>query len=610
MFACKNTIISPHLIACLLILFSVLLCLPYAHAQQEIKDEDSGENRRIDRLGEVSADEWEMDLALPAAAPVAPTNGDVAVLPDAAQNEELQQLLSSLAANLSSSTVLAQLNTLLTDVVAQANALMDNGSIDEAEQLLTVIRSIDPDLGGLKPAQKRLVVLREASDLVETGNIALEAGHVIEPENDNALYYFNQAKLKDPNNTSVQLGLVRVQDALILRANDSAQELDFELAAEWLEEASAVREDQSLVDDSKAQLAAFMNMRADDLENKVMQAMDAGKFSLADFNIIDLIALGGQEDRVQKLRARLKEARFYGGFEPGQIISDSFLESAGKAPDIIVIPSGSFLMGSGGRMGDAFSNEQPRHRVTIARGFGMGVTEVSVEQFSLFIERSGYRTAAERAGNSTIYDEAAGRLSKRNGINWQYDYQGKKAKPDEPVLHVNLFDARAYVQWLAVETGKRYRLPSEAEYEYVARVAGRGTYWWGEGSPGKVVENLTGSRDKSKSKRRWTTPFKKYGDGYWGPAPVGSLEDNELIHPMGVYDIAGNVSEWVEDCWHPNYVKAPVNGTAWVNPGCKRTVARGGYWASAPDHSRAAFRISAKPETLGPVVGIRIARDL
>ena len=367
MFACKNTIISPHLIACLLVLFSVLLCLPYAHAQQEIKDEDSGENRRIDRLGEVSADEWEMDLALPAAAPVAPTNGDVAVLPDAAQNEELQQLLSSLAANLSSSTVLAQLNTLLTDVVAQANALMDNGSIDEAEQLLTVIRSIDPDLGGLKPAQKRLVVLREASDLVETGNIALEAGHVIEPENDNALYYFNQAKLKDPNNISVQTGLVRVQEALILRANDSAQELDFELAAEWLEEASAVREDQSLVDDSKAQLAAFMDMRADDLENKVMQAMDAGKFSLADFNIIDLIALGGQEDRVQKLRAQLKEARFYGGFEPGQIISDSFLDSAGKAPDIVVIPSGSFLMGSGGRMGDAFNNEQPRHRVTIAR---------------------------------------------------------------------------------------------------------------------------------------------------------------------------------------------------------------------------------------------------
>jgi formylglycine-generating enzyme required for sulfatase activity len=79
---------------------------------------------------------------------------------------------------------------------------------------------------------------------------------------------------------------------------------------------------------------------------------------------------------------------------------------------------------------------------------------------------------------------------------------------------------------------------------------------------------------------------------------------------MGVHDITANVSEWVEDCWHQNYVKAPVDGSAWVNPGCQRRVARGGYWASAPDRTRAAFRISAKPETFGVVVGIRIARDL
>ena len=218
MFACKKTFISPRLIACLLILFGVLLCLPFAHAQQETKEEESGENRRIERLGEVSADEWEMDLALPAAAPVAPSNGDAAALPDALQNEELQQLLSNLAANPSSNKVLAQLNTLLTVVLAQANASMDGGSIDEAEQMLTVIQSIDPYLHGLKTAQRRLVVLREARDLVETGNIALEAGHVIEPENDNALYYFNQALLKDPNNTSVGSGLIRVQETLILRS--------------------------------------------------------------------------------------------------------------------------------------------------------------------------------------------------------------------------------------------------------------------------------------------------------------------------------------------------------------------------------------------------------
>jgi len=590
MFACKKTFISPRVISCLLILFSGLLCLSYSQAQQAV-------------------DEWEMDLALPTAMPATPTGEDQTALPDEEQDRALRQLLSKLAANPGSSQVLAQLNTLLADVLGQADDLIDSGSIQQPAQLLAVIQSIDPNLNGLKSSHQHLQVLRDADELLNKGNASLQAQQIIEPVNDNALYYFKQALLKNPQNNSVQLGLARVQEALILRANDSAQELDFEMAAEWLERASAVRENQSLVDDAWGRLMAFQNMRADDLEKQTLTAIDAGNFNVAGFSIIDLIAMGGQEDRVKTLQAQLEDARFYGGFEPGQIISDTFLHSSDKAPDIVVISAGSFVMGSGGRSG-AYDNETPRHRVTIARGFGFGVREVTVREFGLFVERSGYRTQALRAGGSTIYNETAGRLSKRDGITWKHDYRGKPANPDDPVLHVNMHDARAYLQWLSDETGKRYRLPSEAEYEYIAKAAGRATYWWGEGSPAKTVENLTGSRDHSPTKRRWTTPFKKYGDGHWGPAPAGSLQDDGLIHPMGVFDITGNVSEWVADCWHQNYVKAPVDGSAWVNPGCQRVVVRGGYWASAPKQSRAAFRISAKPDTLGPVVGIRIARDL
>jgi formylglycine-generating enzyme required for sulfatase activity len=604
MFACKKTLNSLRVISCLLILLSSLLCLSYSHAQQA--EEDS---RNIERLGEGSGGEWEMNLALPTAGSSNSSNEDASVLPDAEQDLELQRLLSKLATNPGSVEVLSQLNSLLADVLIQAGELMDQESIEDASRLLSIILSIDPGFSGLKPAQRRLQVLREADDLMNKGSAAFEAQQVIEPEGENALFYFKRALLKNPESSSIQLGLARVQEALILRANDSAQELDFEMATEWLEQASTVRDDQSLVDEARGQLMAFQNMRADDLENKTLKAIDDGKFSVAGFSIIDLIAMGGQEERVKILQAQLEDARFYGGFEPGQIISDSFLSSSHKAPDIVVISAGSFVMGSGGRSG-AYDNETPRHRVTIERGFGFGVREVTVQEFGLFVQRSGYRTQALRAGGSTIYDESAGRLNRRDGVNWKYDYRGKPANPEDPVLHVNLHDARAYVQWLAEQTGKRYRLPSEAEFEYVARAAGRATYWWGEGSPKKSVENLTGSRDSSPSKRRWTTPFKKYGDGHWGPAPAGSLQDNALIHPMGVYDIAGNVSEWLADCWHQNYVKAPLDGSAWVNPGCQRTVVRGGYWASAPEQTRAAFRISAKPDTLGPVVGIRIARDL
>ena len=252
----------------------------------------------------------------------------------------------------------------------------------------------------------------------------------------------------------------------------------------------------------------------------------------------------------------------------------------------------------------------PLHRVIIKRGFGLGVTEVTVAQFQLFVTRTGYRTAAEINGSSSIYDEAAGRLSKRDGIFWKHDFKGKKAAPDLPVLHVNAYDAQAYVQWLALETGKDYRLPSESEYEYVAKASSNGTYWWGEGAPTEVVENLTGERDKLSNKRQWSTFFKKYGDGYWGPAPVGSLTSDKLIHPMGLNDIAGNVSEWMADCWHQNYIKAPTDGSPWVNPGCDRSVVRGGYWASAPEQARAAYRFPVKAQSFGPVIGFRIARNL
>lgn len=453
-------------------------------------------------------------------------------------------------------------------------------------------------------------VTAEVAGFLESGNAALQSLRILKPENSNALYYFTRAMEKDPGNPQAQLGLVKVQEVLIGMALESAQDLDYELAETWLQEAAKVREGQGPVETARIEVTELKHNDARNLEHKAITAMDAGSFSLADFYIIDLIALGGQESTVDSLRARLKDVRIYGGFEPGQIIKDKLSRAGGNAPDLVIIPSGSFRMGAKGRDEGARDHEKPRHRVTFKQGFALGVREVSVAEFRLFIKSSGYRTAAELAGSSSVYDESAGRISNRKEVSWRHNYLGRKADPDMPVLHVNLHDAQAYVGWLTEETGKTYRLPSEAEYEYVARAGGSGSYWWGEGSPAGVVENLTGDQDRSSSNRQWTTPFKKYGDGYWGPAPTGSLVSGELSHRMGVRDITGNVSEWTEDCWHDNYSRAPVDGSAWVNRGCNRRVVRGGYWASSPTQCRAAFRISAKAETYGPIVGIRVARDL
>jgi len=592
-----------------LMLISALLCVSHSQAQQGSEKVEPTEHRRIERLGEGSTDEWEMDLRMPGAASNVSSGVNDVVLPDAQQNQELQRLLSKLAENPGNSAVLAELNALLADVLRQVNTLLDAGSTDEAELLLPLIQSINPGLAGLAATKNRLQSLKEATELLEAAEEALNSGRVLEPANNSAFYYYSEALEKDPQSKAGQKGLETVQRTLIERALEYARELDFETADVWLLEASAVKKDQKPIDDARLEVSEFKRERAVELQQKVMDAMNSGNFDMADFGIIDLMALGGQENQIKALLERLQEARVYGGFEPGQVISDELI-SGGKAPEIVIIGAGSFLMGSQGRSDDTNDHEEPQHRVIIKRGFGLGVREVTIAEFEVFITRTGYRTAAELNGYSFIYDEAAGRLSKRNGVYWKHDYKGKDALAVMPVLHVNALDAQAYVQWLALETGKAYRLPSEAEYEYVAKAGGNGSYWWGEGSPAEAVENLTGERDKSPAKREWSTYFKAYGDGHWGPAPAGLIADDALVHPMGVYDITGNVSEWMADCWHQNYVKAPTDGSAWVNPGCERRVVRGGYWASAPEQSRAAFRFPVNAKSYGSVIGFRVARDL
>jgi formylglycine-generating enzyme required for sulfatase activity len=174
------------------------------------------------------------------------------------------------------------------------------------------------------------------------------------------------------------------------------------------------------------------------------------------------------------------------------------------------------------------------------------------------------------------------------------------------VVHVSWNDATAYVDWLARGTGKIYRLPSEAEFEYALRGGKATKYWWGDDSPPKPVENLTGEHDVSRGRRQWSSFFTGYGDGFWGPAPVASFGTN----PFGLHDLGGNVGEWVRDCWHDTYLRAPVDGRAWLNPGCKLRTVRGGFWASSPDQARAAFRLSTSPDRREARVGFRIARDL
>jgi formylglycine-generating enzyme required for sulfatase activity len=393
---------------------------------------------------------------------------------------------------------------------------------------------------------------------------------------------------------------------MIERAQDLARDLDFESARRILDDAALVQENSERIEAARGEIAEFRKGYAEQLEVRAVQAMDDGRFDQAERVLIDLIALGGEQELVNQLRRRMEEARIYGGFRPGQIIRDHFVSGGAWTPESVVVSAGTFTMGSSAFEDGRKDNEGPQHRVTFRRGFAIGRTEVTVEQFRQFVDRTGYKSDAEKHGYAIVYDHLSGRLTRRDDISWEHDYEGQEAADDLPVVHVSWNDAAAFARWLSNGTGKPYRLPSEAEFEYALRAGSRGPYWWGDGSPKKVLENLTGEDDVSRGRRQWNSYFKDYGDGHWGPAPVASFDPN----PFGLHDISGNVGEWVMDCWHDTYIRAPADGSAWLNPGCKLRVIRGGYWASAPEQARSAFRLSAQPDRSEARVGFRIARDL
>lgn len=444
------------------------------------------------------------------------------------------------------------------------------------------------------------------ADLLRAGRAALDAGRVDLPEQHSARHYFERARQLDPWNAQVRQGLLAVQQRLIERALALAESGDFDAAEQMLGEAAEVVQSPQDLDAAQARIDDIRNRHAADIESRAFRALEQADFHTAEGALIDLVALGQQDVRVAQLRRRIEDARTYGGFAPGLVIRDPFLNAGTWAPESVVILAGSFSMGSPGNEKGRTESEGPVHRVTFQRGFAIGQREVTVGEFRAFIDHSGHVTDAERAKGSTVYDELSGRLAEKRGINWRMDFEGKPAEPDEPVVHVSWNDAQAYAEWLARGTGKPYRLPSEAEFEYALRAGTTTRYWWGNGSPSRIVENLTGSGDKSRTERHWSMAFKDYTDRFWGPAPVASFEPN----PFGLYDMGGNVGEWVADCWHDTYIRAPADGSAWVNPGCSQRVVRGGFWASSPDQSRSAFRRFAKADFHDARIGFRIARDL
>lgn len=512
-----------------------------------------------------------------------------------------------LAQEKDSAAASAGIEKIYKSILQQADAALDRGDERESARFIAQLSALPHSGEELGPLQARLKTLAEVLPLLTRAADALQQGHATSPPRDNALEIYRHVLELDPANKLADQGLGQIQGKYLDRALAAAAQDDFAGADRILSEASPIRPGSQQLLDTRTRIEGIRREMASNILSQATSALDAGNPDLAESLAKKALALSHDLAGVDKFNQRLRNARLYANFSPGQIITDKFRDRHGTAPALVVIPTGSFTMGSSPSESGHRPSEEPVREVVISTGFGLGRDEVSVAQFQTFSDDSNYTTDAETSGTSSIYDERSGQIINRRGVTWRDDYLGDKASGDLPVVHVSWNDAQAFAGWLSARTGKHYRLPSEAEFEYALRAGSKTLYPWGTGTPPSAIDNVTGDGDRSpRLHRSWAKAFKKYTDGFWGPAPLGKFPPNAF----GLIDMDGNVSEWTADCWHDNYTRAPADSSAWINPGCAAHVIRGGSWGSAPEQVRSAYRISAPAATRSPRVGIRVARDL
>ncbi|WP_406951028.1 formylglycine-generating enzyme family protein [Paraburkholderia guartelaensis] len=234
------------------------------------------------------------------------------------------------------------------------------------------------------------------------------------------------------------------------------------------------------------------------------------------------------------------------------------IQDCPSCPVLVAVTPGNFTMG----IDTDDASERPAHHVTISHSYALAKYAVTVAQW-----------------NACVAASACPRLSNENN-----------ASPNAPVRDLSWDDAQQYVKWLSKISGKPYRLPTEAEWEYAARAGTETRYWWGN------------------DMRKGTANCKDCGPPWHVEAPddVGSFPANAF----GFYDMAGGVWEWVSDCWHNSYKNAPNDGHSWDEPNCQTRVIRGGSWRDGAGYMLAATRFKYDSSVRYEANGFRVARDM
>jgi formylglycine-generating enzyme required for sulfatase activity len=263
-------------------------------------------------------------------------------------------------------------------------------------------------------------------------------------------------------------------------------------------------------------------------------------------------------------------------------------------PQMTVLPGGRFTQGSGFADHDATPAEKPQHIVLIRRPFAMGTSELTVANYREFAAA----TKRESQG-CEIYD---GEWHHKPDAGWQNP--GFTQTANNPVTCISWNDAVAYADWLSKKTGHHYRLPSASEWEYAARAGSETTLPWNAGTQAACDHANVADRTAARRFPRWSVFACK--DGYIYTSPAGSFKPNAF----GLVDMLGNAFEWTADCWHEDYTKAPIDGSARMDGDCSRHELRGGSWFSSPAFVRPAYRNYFGADHRSSSIGVRLVREL
>ena len=482
----------------------------------------------------------------------------------------------------------------------------------------------------------------------------IKALRLSKPEGNNALDKFQQILELDPENADAQGGIIDVATEYLKLAEQNIDSKEFDKAMQYIdlakkispdhpdialmeetlnEKLKIVEEQSRLVKDKElqekdvtkslissedkkriSQLQARIKNNPKDrdarkeiqsimksYESKVKDAIESGELDTATAYLREAQEIAPRSIRVKAMLKKIeqKKKEQQQDKKPDGLFRDA-LKDGGEGPEVVVIPAGSFKMGSNRAVREFFTGESPVHKVNIEYDFAMTTKEISVSEFRAFIDSSGYQTEAEWQGGCGYWDEE-----------WKVDPERYWKNPgfpqgnNNPVVCISWNDAIAAAKWLSKQTGQTYRLPSEAEWEYAARAGKKGDTYWGNKSDNQCqYENLMDYNDKEGK------TYFQCTDGYTYTAPVASFNANAF----GLYDMLGNVLELTQDCFNDNYKNVEKDGRAISKGDCSHRMLRGGAWALPRGQSNETPTITGRipwgQNNRGFMVGFRLVREI